>query len=305
MLVLAASRLAAPPAVRETLTAAGCLPLPRPAGAQYGPVGSAIVVNWEPAPGADSYTVYHDDHSDPSCRVDLAGRATFCDQVAVDVLVTRFVHTNPEAGDNSYWVSACNRWHCTTVEGDDPAEPVVEPPPPAARSPEAGSDEECSARWARRPELRFAQAIEMCGGDVEVLRADHVEACANSDPADAGLEWRTYADFARDNEIEGRARAGEARTAGDEDRAAYFELLAERYASEAEHTGNRAAEAAAAETDRRERIIAERGVASWAEACRQMTDEMWSLDLPGLAEAGVDLAAHFGELANVVCGGYS
>jgi len=35
-----------------------------------------------------------------------------------------------------------------------------------------------------------------------------------------------------------------------------------------------------------------------------MTDELWQTNLYGLAEVGPDLAAHFGELANVVCGGY-
>ncbi|MDE0652775.1 MAG: hypothetical protein OXI26_03905, partial [bacterium] len=43
----------------------------------------------------------------------------------------------------------------------------------------------------------------------------------------------------------------------------------------------------------------------WPEACEQMTDELWRLDLYSLAEVGPDLASHFGELANVVCGGYT
>lgn len=456
--------------VREALTASGCLPLLQPTAERYSSVGAAFVVSWEPVPGADSYTVYHDDFYDVAsdddffgsgCRVYLDGFADFCNELAAEVLVTRYVHVDPSAGDNHYWVSACNRWHCTAIADEDPAGPILEPaleaapdepepphatttataaeisradfeasapegyvpvtvresgsvwgtparftsdsdpgavaylllgeaggcsvanaqaeqgatayirtaplgdlpyfesatvcrgasdtwdsgwygarithlrvfddasptnvteyvyddetgqyvgtsPAPAARritvSPADGSQEECSRQWARRPELSFAEAIEMCGGDSEALQAEHFEACANSDPSDAGLEWLTYGDFARDNETEGTARAEAARTAGDENQAAYFEHLADRYAGEAERTQNLADEAEGAERDRRAKIIAERGVASWPEACRQMTDELWALDLPGLAEVGADLVTHFGELGDLVCGGYS
>ena len=456
-----ANRLALSPAVRESLTAGGCLPLLQPTDVRYAPAGSAIVVSWQSVPGADSYTVYHDDLAGWSCGADSDGDALYCDELAAEVIITRFVHTRAAAGDTSYWVSACNRWHCTTIDGENPAEPIAEPQPaaasvdleppqatttstvtdisradfeaagpegyvavtvresgalwgtparytsdsstgavaylllgeaggcsvadsqaargatayvrtaelgylpsfesatacrsasstwtsgwdglrithlrvfdessptnvteyvyddetglyvgttptPAARrtaaSPASGTPQECSSQWARQPELPFAEAIRMCGGDVEALRAAHVEACATSDPAEGGLGWRTYADFARDSEIEARARAGEARDAGNEDEAIYYEEQADRYADEVEHTANLAYEAWAAESDRRARIITERGVTSWPEACRQMTDELWQLDRRGLATAGDDLASHFGELADVVCGGYT
>ncbi len=455
----ASGGLVLPPAVRESLTAGGCLALLQPTGARYAPAGSAVVISWEPAPGADSYTVYYDDFSgNAGCQVDSGGDAAFCHELAAEVLITRFVDAQPAPGDNHYWVSACNRWHCTSIDGESAAGPVDEPPPaaapvapeppptttttatpteisradfeasapegytavtvgeagpvwgtpdhytsdsspgavaylllgtaagcgvadaqaaggatayirtaalgdlpsfesttvcagssnmwdsgwdglrithlrvfddasptnvteyvyddesglyvgtspaPAARrtamSPGIGTQEECSQRWARQPELSFDEAISMCGGDVDALRAEHVEACATSDAADAGLGWRTYADFARDSEIEATARAG---AAGDEDEAVYYEALADRYAEEASHAKSLATEATTAETDRRARIIAERGVASWPEACQQMTDELWQLDFYGVAEVGDDLAAHFVELADVVCGGY-
>lgn len=462
----ASSLLTLSPAVREPLTDGGCLPLLQPTGAQYAPAGPAIDISWEPVPGADSYTVYHDDFfGNSSCGVDADGDTAFCDELAAEVLIPRFVHTRA-APNEHYWVTACNSWHCTTLEGDPPAAPVAEPAPapieepadsadpgppapppttvageisraafeaaapegyipvtvhefgavwgtparftsdsdagmvaymllgeavgcdvadaqaergatayilaeplgyledfesatacdsssytwdsgwdglrithlrvfddtsptnvteyvydeetgryagtspaPAARqtrvSPATGTQEECSRRWARDPYLPFAEAIRMCGGDVEALRAAHVEACATADPAETGLGWRTYADFARDSEIEARARADEARSAGDAGEASYYEDLAYRYAAEVTEAENLAVEATTAETDRRARIIAERGVASWPEACEQMTDELWQLDLYSLTEIGPDLAAHFGELANVVCGGYT
>ncbi len=465
-----ASRLALSPAVRESLTAGGCLPLLQPTHWQYAPAGSAIVVSWEPVPGADSYTVYYDEFSASRCRVDSDGYAAFCRRLA-DVIITRYVRTDPAAGRNHYWVSACNRWHCTTIDDENPAGPIEEPSPaaaagdlepspapatstvtavsrtdisrtdisrtdfdasapegyvavtvresgtvwgrparftsdsragavaymllgtvggcsvadsqaargatayvrtaelgylpgfesatacrktsdtwesgwdglrithlrvfdessptnvteyvyddesglyvgtspaPAARptgtSPATGTQQECSHRWADQPTLPFAAVIEMCGGDVEALQAAHVETCATTDAAEAGLGWRTYADFARDSEIEARARSGGARAAGDEDEAAYFEELAAHYADEAEHTGNFAHGATTIESDRRARIVTARGVTSWREACEQMTDELWRVDYWGLATVEAEMAAHFGELADVVCGGYT
>lgn len=457
----ASAALALSPTVRGPLTASGCLPLLPPTDAQYAPAGSAIVISWEPAPGADSYTVYFDDFFDSSsCRVDSDGYARFCDELAAEVLIPRFVHIRPARGEE-YWVTACNSWHCTTIDGESPAGLITEPEPTAAptepepspapptsilteisqvdfeaSAPEGytavtvwdfgsvwgtparftddsdagmvvymllgeaggcsvadahaerdatayirtaplgyldsfesatvcrstsetwdsgweglrithlrvfddasptnvteyvyddetgrylatspapaanrtavssatGTQEECSRLWAREPYLPFSEAIRMCGGDVEALRAAHVEACATGDPADAGLGWRTYAEFARDSEIEARSRADGAYSADDEVEAAYYEDLADRYATEATEAENLAVEATTAETDRRARIIAERGVASWPEACEQMTDELWRLDLYRLTDVGPDLAAHFGELANVVCGGYT
>ncbi|MCY3661640.1 MAG: hypothetical protein OXH28_02300 [bacterium] len=460
----ASSGLALAPGVRGPLTASGCLPLLQPTGARYVPAGPAIAISWEPVPGADSYTVYSDDFFDANCQVDAAGYPSFCDELAAEVLIPRFVHTRPAPGED-YWVTACNSWHCTTLERDPPAAPVAEPAPtpieepaasadpeppappqttiageisraafeaaapegyipvtvhesgavwgtparftsdsdaskvaymllgeaggcdvadaqaargatayilaeplgyledfesatacnsssdtwesgwdglrithlrvfddtsptnvteyvydeetgryagtspaPAARqtrvSPATGTQDECSRRWAREPYLPLSEAIRMCGGDVEALRAAHVEACATGDPAEAGLGWRTYAEFARDSEIEARSRADGARSAGEDDDATYYEDLADQYAAEATEAKNLAAEATTAETDRRAGIIAERGVASWPEACEQMTDELWQLDLYGLAEVGPDLAAHFRVIGDGVCGGY-
>ncbi|MDE0652929.1 MAG: hypothetical protein OXI26_04715, partial [bacterium] len=430
----ASEALALEPAVRGPLTASGCLPLLQPAGARYAPAGSAIVINWEPVPGADYYTVFYDDFFDsPSCFVDSDGDARFCDELAAGVLIPRYVHTRP-APDEHYWVIACNNWHCATIDDQSPAGLITEPEPAAAStepepsapptsipteisqvdfeasapegyapvtvwdfglvwgtparftddsdpglvaymllgdaggcsvadahaergatayvrtaplgyldsfesakvcrstsdtwdtgweglrithlrvfddasptnvteyvyddesgrylatspapaanrtvvSPATGTQEECSRQWAREPYLPFSEAIRMCGGDVETLRSAHVEACATGDPADAGLGSRTYAEFARDSESEASARAGEARAADDEFEAAYYEDLADRYATEATDAENLAVAATTDETDRRARIIAERGVASWPEACEQMTDELWRLDL--------------------------
>ena len=293
----ASNRLALPPHVRESLTASGCLPLSEPAQVQYERAGSAIVVSWEPVLGADSYAVYHDDEvSDPDCRVESDGTVGFCDELNPFVIIARYVHVSPAAGENHYWVSACNDWHCTAIDVGS-GQHATKLPSPAARSagasPTTELPGECSELWASRPTLPFAAAISMCGGDVEALKVAHVEACATDD---AGLGWRAYADFARDSAIEARARA-----VGDEHIAAYFEALAAHYANEAERAENFAREETTYESERRARIIAARGVASWTEACLQMTDELWRLDLHSLASVDDDLAAHFGELGDDVC----
>ena len=52
----------------------------------------------------------------------------FCDQLASDVADTEFLHADPGARDNYYWVEACSRGGCSGVDSHNRAAPV-EPPP--------------------------------------------------------------------------------------------------------------------------------------------------------------------------------
>ena len=45
-----------------------------------------------------------------------------------DVTGTTYVHTSPDAGENYYWVVACNSGGCSEIDSENPATPLVAKP---------------------------------------------------------------------------------------------------------------------------------------------------------------------------------
>ena len=115
-------------------TAAPIEPIPAgPASVTYAVEGSAIRVTWEAVPGADYYKVYYDDFSDSSCSLSRDGSPRFCEELAANVVGTSFLHENPGASENHYWVVACNRGGCSDIDSKKPAKPIeTRPNGPAA-----------------------------------------------------------------------------------------------------------------------------------------------------------------------------
>ena len=109
-------------------------PIPAgPASVTYAVEGSAIRVTWEAVPGADYYKVYYDDFSDSSCSLSRDGSPRFCEELAANVVGTSFLHENPGASKNHYWVVACNRGGCSDIDSKKPAKPIeTRPNGPAA-----------------------------------------------------------------------------------------------------------------------------------------------------------------------------
>ncbi|MCY4639586.1 MAG: PPC domain-containing protein, partial [Chloroflexi bacterium] len=103
-----------------TPAALGGTPPGAPANQRYEYGGAAIVLSWDASAGADSYTVYHDDFSDSSCRLSF-GSPSFCEELATDLTVTTFTHSDPDRDENYYWVVACNRFGCSTIDSANPA----------------------------------------------------------------------------------------------------------------------------------------------------------------------------------------
>ena len=93
-----------------------------PANQRYGYDGSAIVLTWGASADADTYTVYHDDFFDSSCRLS-SGSPSFCEELATDLGGTSYTHTSPDGDDNYYWVVACNSAGCSEIDSANPAAP--------------------------------------------------------------------------------------------------------------------------------------------------------------------------------------
>ena len=93
-----------------------------PAGVSAAWEGSAIKVSWEPAKGAEYYSIYYDDRG-PGCELDNDGNPRFCDELAVNVPGTNYVHTSPDPDANYYWVSACNSVGCSKIDSSNPTSP--------------------------------------------------------------------------------------------------------------------------------------------------------------------------------------
>ena len=107
--------------------------LSAPADVRYAFEGTAIRINWETVEGADYYNLYHDDFFDSSCSLREDGSPSFCEELAVDVVDTTYLHTDPNAAKNYYWVVACNQEGCSQIDSGTPAVPIVGRPvsPPA------------------------------------------------------------------------------------------------------------------------------------------------------------------------------
>ena len=91
---------------------------------QYAWDGSTIRVSWDPVDGSDYYKIYHDDFFDSSCSLRMGGSPSFCEELAANVVGTSYLHENPNASENYYWVVACNSDGCSEVDSWNPATPI-------------------------------------------------------------------------------------------------------------------------------------------------------------------------------------
>ena len=99
----------------------------QPANVQTAVEGSAIRVTWDPVEEADNYNVYHfaspsDRH--PPCTLGRDGATLGCEQLAMSVDETSYVHAAPDSYNNYYWVVACNSGGCSKIDSDNPASQV-------------------------------------------------------------------------------------------------------------------------------------------------------------------------------------
>ena len=100
-----------------------------PVTAQYGREGLTMRVSWDAVDGADSYAVYHDGYYlDSACQVSRDGRPSHCEELATNVIGTRFIHADPNPDANYYWVVACSEGDCMAVDSGNPALPVGDGP---------------------------------------------------------------------------------------------------------------------------------------------------------------------------------
>ena len=97
---------------------------PNGTNSQYAWDGSTIRVSWDPVDGSDYYKIYHDDFFDSSCSLRMGGSPSFCEELAANVVGTSYLHENPNASENYYWVVACNSDGCSEVDSGNPATPI-------------------------------------------------------------------------------------------------------------------------------------------------------------------------------------
>ena len=97
------------------------LPPAVPANQRYEYDGSAIVLRWDASDGADFYTVYYDDFFDSACSLGSRG-PSFCEELATDLSSTDYTHASPDRNENYYWVVACNRFGCSAIDSENPAQ---------------------------------------------------------------------------------------------------------------------------------------------------------------------------------------
>ena len=98
---------------------------PAPGNAQYEWIGPMVRLTWDIAAGADYYRVYHDGLFDDNCTV-REGRPSFCEELTGGAVGTAYIHTEPDADRNYYWVAACNSGGCSGVDSGNPANAIVE-----------------------------------------------------------------------------------------------------------------------------------------------------------------------------------
>ncbi len=99
----------------------------QPANVRAAVEGSAIRVTWDPVEEADYYNVYHfaspsDRH--PPCTLGRDGTPLGCEELAMNVGETSYVHAAPDSYNNNYWVVACNSGGCSEIDSDNPASQV-------------------------------------------------------------------------------------------------------------------------------------------------------------------------------------
>ena len=81
------------------------------------------MVSWDAADGADYYKVYFSDFFDSSCSLNVDGSPRFCEELALDVTETNYLHPDPNLNEerNYYWIAACNRGGCSEIDSERPA----------------------------------------------------------------------------------------------------------------------------------------------------------------------------------------
>ena len=99
----------------------------QPANVRAAVEGSAIRVTWDPVEEVDNYNVYHfaspsDRH--PPCTLGRDGVTLGCEELAMSVGETSYVHAAPDSYNNYYWVVACNSGGCSEIDSDNPASQV-------------------------------------------------------------------------------------------------------------------------------------------------------------------------------------
>ena len=78
-------------------------------------------MTWDASTGATHYKVYHSDSRFPRCSLFSSGALSGCDELAANVSATTYTHANPDADDNSYWITACNAAGCSEIDSSNPA----------------------------------------------------------------------------------------------------------------------------------------------------------------------------------------
>ena len=89
--------------------------------AMYTWEGTAVRVSWDAAEGADYYKVYFSDFFDSNCSLNVDGSPRFCEELALDVTETNYLHPDPNEERNYYWIAACNRGGCSEIDSETPA----------------------------------------------------------------------------------------------------------------------------------------------------------------------------------------
>ncbi len=138
-------------------------PIPTgPANVTYAVEGSAIRVTWEAVPGADYYRVYYHEFIDSACTLDRVGNPLPCEELAANVVGMSYLHENPSAVNNYYWVVACNSGGCSDIDSKNPAKPIeTRPNAPAATPSSTGG----------AGELAQERAAELLAGELGVAVA--------------------------------------------------------------------------------------------------------------------------------------
>ena len=138
-------------------------PIPAaPANVTYAVEGSAIRVTWEAVPGAEYYEVYYHEFIDSACTLDRVGNPLPCEELAANVVGMSYLHENPSAVNNYYWVVACNSGGCSDIDSKNPAKPIeTRPHAPAATPSSTGG----------AGELAQERAAELLAGELGVAVA--------------------------------------------------------------------------------------------------------------------------------------
>ena len=92
-----------------------------PSTVTYAWEGTAIQVHWDAVEGADYYNLYYSNFFDSSCSLGVDGSPSFCEELATNLDATTYLHANPAADKNFYWVVACNQGGCSEIVSEDPA----------------------------------------------------------------------------------------------------------------------------------------------------------------------------------------